>query len=658
MLPRSVLVANRGEIAVRVERTCRRLGIRTVAVYSDADAGALHVALADAAVRIGPPAPAESYLRIDAILDAAAREGAEAVHPGYGFLAENPDFAQACLDAGLVWVGPSPDAMRRLGDKALARALAQEQGVPVLPGLALDDVDPRTLTERASALGLPLLIKASAGGGGRGMRLVRSVDELDAQLEAARREALTSFGDDRLLFERYVPHARHIEAQLLGDTSGGLFVLGERECSIQRRNQKLLEETPSPAVDPALRARLVQAARTLGQAVGYTSAGTVEFVLDQQGEFAFLEVNTRLQVEHPVTELVAGLDLVELQLRIAAGESLPPELADLVPTGHAIEARIVAEDPLLGFVPSTGRIEAFDMPADVRVDSGVRVGDGVSTAYDSLLAKVIVGGRDRAEAVDGLADALRQCRVRGVRTNLDLLLAVVETPAFRAGDLETGFLQEQHVVEGLDVLPTEAVAVAAAADFFVPPASDDPWQQSRPWRLGREGQPSRWRLGSQERLARVTFEPDSSRPRITVAAATHEVSWLGSGGPGVGQLHVDGRLATVRDLVGQRQVGWLGRTYRLERERPPSVEAAGRGSGRGGNASGVLSAPMPGRVLSLSVAVGDSVAAGQTLAVLEAMKMEHAIEAPHAGVVKRVDVAVHQQVARGEPLLELEGEPV
>ncbi len=597
MLPRSVLIANRGEIAVRVERTCRRLGIRTVAVYSDADAGALHVALADAAVRIGPPPPSESYLRIGAILDAASREGAEAVHPGYGFLAENPDFAQACLDAGLVWVGPSPAAMRRLGDKAQARALAQELGVPVLPGLALDDVDRRLLPERAAAIGLPLLIKASAGGGGRGMRLVQSLDELDVQLEAARREARASFGDDRLLLERFVPHARHVEAQLLGDAGGRLLVLGERECSIQRRNQKLIEETPSPAVDSALRSRLVDTARTLGHAVDYTSAGTVEFVLDQQGAFAFLEVNTRLQVEHPVTEMVTGLDLVELQLRVAAGESLPPELAELAPIGHAIEARVVAEDPLLGFVPSTGRIETFDLPAYVRVDSGVRAGDLVSTAYDSLLAKVIVAGRDRAGAVDALADALRQCRVRGVQTNLDLLLAVVETPAFRDGALETGFLQEHHVLARLAEVPSEALAAAAAADFFVPQASDDPWRQLRPWRLGRLGQPSRWRLGAREWLMGVTFEPDSARPRVTVAGATHQVTWLGSDGQGVGQAHVDGRLATVRDLLGERQVGWLGRSYRLERAPPPSVEAAGPGGGRGTDASGVLTAPMPGRVL-------------------------------------------------------------
>ncbi|MBV9356371.1 MAG: hypothetical protein JO023_12685, partial [Chloroflexi bacterium] len=483
-----------------------------------------------------------------------------------------------------------------------------------------------------------------------------SLDELDGQLEAARREARASFGDDRLLLERFVPHARHVEAQLLGDAAGGLFVLGERECSIQRRNQKLIEETPSPAVDAALRARLAYAARSLGRAVGYTSAGTVEFVLDQQSEFFFLEVNTRLQVEHPVTELVTGLDLVELQLRVAAGESLPAELAELAPTGHAIEARIVAEDPVLGFVPSSGRIETFERPAHVRLDSGVRVGDVVSTAYDSLLAKLIVGGRDRAGAIDALADALRQCRIRGVQTNLDLLLAVVETPAFRDGALETGFLQEHQLLARLEELPSEALAAAAAADFFVPQASDNPWQQLRPWRLGRQGQPSRWRLGSREWLAEVTFEPDSAGPRVTVAGATHQVTWLGDDGQAVGQAHVDGQLATVRELLGERQVHWLGRTYRLERAPPPSVETAGRRAGRGMDASGVLTAPMPGRVLSVSVAVGDVVAAGRTLAVLEAMKMEHTIEAPHAGVVKRVHVAEQQQVARGEPLVELEGE--
>ena len=492
----SLLVANRGEIAVRIIRTCRRLGIRTIAVYSDVDAHAGHVAEADEAYRLGPPPAAESYLNQAAILEAARAAKATAIHPGYGFLAENADFAQACLDAGLVWVGPPPAAMRALGDKARAKALAEQHGVPLLPGYHGEDQSAETLQHHADRIGYPVLIKASAGGGGRGMRVVDSADAFADALEAARREALKNFGDDRVLLERYVQRPRHVEVQIFGDQHGHLIHLGERECSIQRRHQKLIEESPSPAVDADLRARMGEAALRLARAAGYVNAGTVEFLLDEQGQFAFLEVNARLQVEHPVTEAVTGLDMVELQLRIAAGEALPITQDDVRFDGHAIEARIIAEDPLAGFLPSSGMIHHLHNPHSVRVDTWVQDGTQVSPYYDSLLAKVIAHGPTRAAAARELADALKEMRVEGVKHNVDLLLAVVQHPAFRRGDLHTGFLDEHRIIEELAVVPPPVLAAVSALDFLVPEQEEDPWRAHSGWRLARVDQPgdleSRW----------------------------------------------------------------------------------------------------------------------------------------------------------------------
>ncbi len=448
----SVLVANRGEIAVRVVRTCRRLGIRTVAVYSDADARAPHVRTADAAVRLGPGPAAESYLRGDLVIEAALASGAQAVHPGYGFLAENAAFAEEVERAGLAWIGPPPAAMRALGDKARAKALAEANRVPVLAGYHGDMAADDDLVAASASVGYPLLVKASAGGGGRGMRVVREAAGLPDALAAARREAAAAFGDDRLLLERYVERPRHVEVQILGDTHGTLVHLGERECSIQRRHQKLIEESPSPAVTPALRAAMGDAALRLARAAGYRNAGTVEFLLDETGGFFFLEVNARLQVEHPVTEAVTGLDLVEQQLRVAAGEPLGFGQADVRLDGAAIEVRVVAEDAAAGFLPATGRVTAFDVPDGVRVDTGVEAGTEVSPFYDSLVAKLIVHATDRAEALDRLGEALDGVRLEGVATNLDLLAAVVSEPAFRAGDLHTGFLEEHGLVAGLSAV--------------------------------------------------------------------------------------------------------------------------------------------------------------------------------------------------------------
>ncbi len=512
----SVLVANRGEIALRVMRTCARLGIRTVAVYSDADARAPHVRAADVAVRLGPGPAAESYLRMDAILDAAAATGAQAIHPGYGFLAENAAFAEAVEAAGLAWIGPPAAAMRALGDKARAKALAEANGVPVLPGYHGEAASDEDLVARAEGIGFPLLVKASAGGGGRGMRVVRATDELAEALAGARREAAASFGDDRLLLERFLEQPRHVEVQVLGDAHGTLVHLGERECSVQRRHQKLIEESPSPAVDGELRAAMGDAALRLARAAGYRNAGTVEFLVDDSGAFFFLEVNARLQVEHPVTEAVTGLDLVEQQLRVAAGEPLGFSQADVRVEGHAMELRVVAEDVGAGFLPATGVVTALDLPDGVRVDTGIAAGSVISPFYDSLVAKVIAHGWDRADTIAMLSDALDATRIEGVATNLDLLAAVLDEPAFTAGDLHTGFLDEHRVIDRLAAVPDEVVAAAAAVRSLAPTgdmapgpmktdrgptvpgtasAAGSPWLSGRPWRHGRSGERTRWLAG-------------------------------------------------------------------------------------------------------------------------------------------------------------------
>jgi acetyl-CoA carboxylase biotin carboxylase subunit len=633
----SVLVANRGEIAVRVMRTCRRLGIRTIAVYSDADARTPHVRAADSAVRLGPGPAAESYLRIDAILAAAHGTGAEAVHPGYGFLAENASFADAVIAAGLAWVGPPPAAMRALGHKARAKALAVANGVPVLSGwhgdLATDD----QLAVIAAGIGFPLLVKASAGGGGRGMRVVREGGELVEALAAARREALAAFGDDRLLLERYVERPRHVEVQILGDAHGTLVHLGERECSIQRRHQKLIEESPSPAVTPELRAAMGKAALRLARAAGYENAGTVEFLLDEAGSFFFLEVNARLQVEHPVTEAVTGLDLVEQQLRVAAGEPLGFGQADVRLDGHAMELRVVAEDPLTGFLPSTGVVTAFDVPAGVRVDTGIAAGSVVSPFYDSLLAKVIAHGPDRSATLGRLRVALDAMRIEGVATNLDLLAAVLDEPAFAAGELHTGFLAEHRVVERLADVPDEAVAAAAAA-LSRTSIPGDPWRSGVPWRLGRTGEPSRWTAGGRVREAVVTLDAAGGAAHVEVdgrpVVADLAAAEVAPAGPG--------RFVTI--------VSWQGRAHRLRLASAPAIDALAAES----DEPDALSAPMPGRIVRLHVAVGDHVRANEPLVVLEAMKMEHVISATAPGRVTRLHVATGDRVARGAPLVDLD----
>jgi 3-methylcrotonyl-CoA carboxylase alpha subunit len=616
-----LLVANRGEIAVRVMRTCQRLGIRTVAVYSDADRQALHVRLADEAVRIGEGPASDSYLRIDRILEAARQTGAEAVHPGYGFLSENPEFAQACLDAGLVWVGPSPEAMRRLGDKARAKALAEQVGVPVLPGYHGDQQGLTRLAEEAEQIGYPVLIKASAGGGGRGMRVVERATTFQQALEAAQREALASFGDRRVLLERYLARPRHVEMQVLGDTFGSLVHLGERECSIQRRYQKLIEESPSVAVDPQLRGAMGEAAVRLARAAGYTNAGTVEFLLEATTrQFFLLEVNARLQVEHPVTEFLTGLDLVEQQLRVAAGERLAFEVRL---DGHAIEARVIAENA--EFLPSTGRLRVYAPPERVRVDSGVVEGSEVSPYYDSLLAKVIAYAPSRAEAIRTLARGLAEFQIEGVESNLDLLLATIQAPAFVAGDLHTGFLAEHA---SSTEPPPGALAAAAVG------------RARRAWRLSRLDQPVRLAPGGEVCVTQHLSDAHFFSVRVGADEVVAEV--LGNT-----RARVNGEMARV----GAGWVEWRDRLYRVHPAPPLDIDAFAHAASAVGG--GGLTAPMPGRVVKVAVHPGDYVSPNQALVVLEAMKMEHVVEAPHAGVVSQVCVQPGQQVSAGALLLEL-----
>jgi 3-methylcrotonyl-CoA carboxylase alpha subunit len=648
----SVLIANRGEIALRVMRTCRRLGIRTIAVNSDADRDALHVKQADEAYRVGPAPATESYLNQQAILDAARRSGAQAIHPGYGFLSENADFADAVLSAGLIWIGPPPAAMRMLGEKAPAKALAERLGVPVLPGYHGDDQDADNLQQRADDIGYPLLIKASAGGGGRGMRLVESESKFSTALESARREAQSSFANQEMLLEKYVVRPRHVEVQVFGDAHGNVIHIGERECSIQRRHQKLLEESPSPAVSSDLRRRMGAAAVSLARAAGYQGAGTVEFLLDAAGRFYFLELNARLQVEHPVTEMVTGLDLVELQLQVANGQPLSLTQDDVRITGHAIEARIIAEDPSSGFLPSTGMISTWSFPEpseSVRIDSGFEAGSEVTPYYDSLLAKLIVHAEDRAGAVGRLREALSESAIAGPRTNLDLLLAIAEHPAFERGDLHTGFLDEHAIVASLSDLPPEVLAAASALVSAVSPASTspvDPWRVGSTWRAA--GTPRRvyWQTPDGATICTILSTPGSRELSIQAAEQKIQASIQDAETVAVGGSEAKVRLAPD----GRVLVGWRGRSYHVTPAGPPDVSRRGTASGA---SDGAIIAPMPGRVVKVTAALGDTVSERQPLLVLESMKIEHVVTASRAGEITRLDASEGSQVQAGAILAEI-----
>jgi 3-methylcrotonyl-CoA carboxylase alpha subunit len=658
----TLLIANRGEIACRVIRTARRMGLRSVAVYSEADAEALHVALADEARLIGPAPAAESYLSIPAILEAARGSGAQAVHPGYGFLAENAEFAEACAAAGLTFVGPPPEAIRAMGSKSEAKALMERAGVPLVPGYHGAGQDPAVLERAARAVGFPVLVKASAGGGGKGMRVVERPKDLDAAVAAARREAAAAFGDDRVLLEKYLARPRHVEMQVFADGRGNVLHLFERDCSIQRRHQKVLEEAPAPGLAPEKRAEMGAAAVAAARAIGYVGAGTVEFLYDGEA-FYFMEMNTRLQVEHPVTEMVTGLDLVEWQLRVAAGEALPRVQDDLALGGHAIEARIYAEDPARGFLPATGRLAHLRFPEtgpELRVDSGVRAGDRVSPHYDPMLAKLVVWGEDRPTALRRLRAALAGVQALGVTTNVAFLAAVAAHPAYAAGEVDTGFI-ERHATDLLpdaapasdEVLGLASLAVLqqrrAEAEAQARRSGDphSPWHQTSGWRLNVETH-SRLLFHDGEREVAVTvrYRPDGYRlvlPDGEVAAR----GGLESGGELWAELGGRRLRATVVRAGRALDILTGPRAHRLVLHDPLTLGAAAEAGG------GRLTAPMPGRVAEVHVAPGARVARGDPLLVLEAMKMEHTIAAPAEGRVTEIHYRTGDLVEEGAELLAL-----
>ncbi len=640
---RRLLIANRGEIAVRIARGARELGISPVGVYSDADEHALFRSVMDESVRIGAAPPTESYLDGARILAAARTLGADAVHPGYGFLSERARFAQAVIDAGLIFVGPTPSAIAAMGSKIDAKRRVREHGVPVVPGYDGDDQSPQRLREEAAAIGTPVVIKASAGGGGRGMRVVDDLAAFDEALGAAKREARASFGDDSVLLERYLRRPRHIEFQILADSWGTTLYLGERECSIQRRHQKVLEEAPSVALDPALRATMGEAAVAAARSVAYENAGTAEFMLDEDGQFYFLEMNARLQVEHPVTELVYGIDLVQQQLRIARGEQLRFAQSDLVPHGWAIEARLNAEDPERGFLPSTGTIGRFEVPAapGVRVDTGVRDGSEISIYYDSMIAKIIVWGADRAAAIARMESTLRETRVTGVKTNLPLLRAIVADDAYRSGDTTTRFLDDRDAfltLGGSADVPLDVKFLAAGALV----ASD------RAWRMAGVGIP-------------IDLIVDGAALRTSVERRGREWRSDGELGPafrvetrGNDVVVVAGNRTIVGDVRLDAEGGRIvhnGRSYGFVFAAPPDADPRHHAAASAG--SGTVTAPMPGKIVSVNVAPGDVVEARELLVVLEAMKMEHRIEAPLGGTIESVHVKLGDLVPGDAALVTL-----
>ncbi|MBI3201958.1 MAG: acetyl-CoA carboxylase biotin carboxylase subunit [Myxococcales bacterium] len=641
-----LLIANRGEIALRIQQSARAMGISTVAVYSDADAAAPFVRAADEAVRLGPAPSADSYLRIDRILEAAQRTGADAVHPGFGFLAENADFARACQKAGLSFVGPSPEAIASMGSKKAAKRLVAGAGVPVVPGAEPDDQATESIAKHARAVGYPLLLKASAGGGGKGMRVVHRDADLEPAIEGAKREAKSAFGDDTLLIEKYIERPRHVEVQILGDRHGNLVHLFERECSIQRRHQKIIEESPSPALTDALRATMGAAAVSVGKAVGYENAGTVEFILGQDGSFYFLEVNTRLQVEHPITECVTGIDIVREQLLVAQGEALSFRQADLAQRGHAVECRLYAEDADNHFLPTTGTLvdwQVPDMPG-LRVDSGVETGSEVGIHYDPMLAKVITHAPSRGEAIQKMIGALAGLSAEGLVTNREFLLRVLTHPEFRAGATHTHFI-EQHLAEKPDdpTRPERERWAAVAATL----SGRDQRLQARDVLPGlapgfRNNPGSRewveYRLA--DRHVRVQY--------ATLGKGTLAVSFDGSEHV-VREASVDGAAVSFEDDAGVR------RSFRVTRRADHFYVHARSGSftlvelprfpeKQAAAAPGACVAPMPGKVVKVVALEGTAVSAGDVLVVLEAMKMEHSVKAPEAGIVKQLLVSEGEQV--------------
>jgi 3-methylcrotonyl-CoA carboxylase alpha subunit len=646
----TILIANRGEIAVRIARTARRMGIETVAVFSAADANAMHVHVADRAFPIGAAPPRESYLNIDRIIDAARQSGAQAIHPGYGFLSENPAFADACAAAGIIFIGPPPSAMRAMGSKSAAKALMATSGVPLLPGYHGDNQDPDFLAAEAEKIGFPVVIKAVSGGGGRGMRVVDKATDFAPALASARQESASAFGDDRVLIERYLQRPRHIEVQVFADNHGNAVHLFERDCSAQRRHQKVIEEAPAPGLSAERRAAMGAAAVAAAKAVGYSGAGTVEFVADEDG-FFFLEMNTRLQVEHPVTEMVTGFDLVEWQFRVAAGEALPVAQDDIRLAGHAFEARIYAEDPARDFAPSIGTLSRFQLPAEVRIDTGFAAGDSVSIHYDAMLAKLICHGPDRDAALRILKRALDACDVAGVVTNLDLLGRIAAHPDFAAGGIDTGFIarEGETLLAGQGTPPAAVLAAMALAELEADaetPADDadrySPWNARDQW----------WTNATRTR----TLEFMDGETAYPVRVTRGDGEWLfdlpvrsgriehAADGPMVILDGVKQRLHVTRD--GEtRSLRVNGQTWRLRLPDPiagadDDVDGADR-----------LLAPIPGQVTQVSVTAGDAVTRGQILVVLEAMKTVFRLPAPADGVVSAVKCTAGETVQEGQILV-------
>ena len=663
-----ILIANRGEIACRVAATCRRLGVKSVAVYSDADANAKHVAACDEAVHIGAAAAADSYLRIERIIAAARATGAEAIHPGYGFLSENEDFARACDEAGIVFIGPPVEAIAAMGSKAAAKALMHAAAVPLVPGYHGDDQDPALLQREADGMGYPVLLKASAGGGGKGMRVVERSEDFAAALASCKREAASSFGNDRVLIEKYLTRPRHVEVQVFADKLGGAVYLFDRDCSVQRRHQKVLEEAPAPGLSDEVRRAMGESAVAAARAVNYVGAGTVEFIMTG-ADFYFMEMNTRLQVEHPVTEMVTGLDLVEWQLRVAAGEPLPLEQSQLIVKGHALEARIYAENPSRGFLPSTGTLKHLRMPegveftigtvgqrAPVRIDSGVREGDTITPFYDPMIAKLIVHGATREDALARMQRALEACEVVGPHTNVEFLHRLVTCEPFASADLDTGLIERHHdaLFAPRQMPVREALALACAALLgreAAGTADVSPWTALAHWRLnGGYTQSLGWRDVETDTAFSATYALDGDAQTLAYAGSAEPWTWWrGAGadeyGATIGNTRVTGRVFIDGDVF---HVFCLGTAVVLEWQNLLAHAAdTEHGEGR-------LTAPMPGKVVAVLVEPGAMVEKGAPLIVMEAMKMEHTIGAPSAGKVTEVLYGVGDQVADGAQLLVLE----
>jgi 3-methylcrotonyl-CoA carboxylase alpha subunit len=661
-----ILIANRGEIACRVIKTARRMGIRTVAVYSEADANARHVRLADEAVLLGPAAARESYLVADKIIEACQRTGAQAVHPGYGFLSENAEFAEALAAAGVTFIGPPASAIRAMGSKSEAKKLMGRAAVPLTPGYHGDDQTPALLHREADGIGYPVLIKAAAGGGGKGMRLVERSGDFPEALASCKREAISSFGDDHVLIEKYITRPRHIEIQVFADTHGNCVYLFERDCSVQRRHQKVLEEAPAPGMTPERRREMGEAAVAAALAVGYVGAGTVEFIANQDGSFYFMEMNTRLQVEHPVTEMISGQDLVEWQLRVAAGLPLPLAQNQLQIRGHALEARIYAEDANKGFLPSTGRLVRLAPPAEslnVRVDTGVEEDDEITPFYDPMIAKLIVWDEHRDAALARMRQALADYRVAGVTTNIDFLSRLVACPAFTGADLDTGLIERQKdfLFPAAQSVPRDALLVATVGELLweqhaarqAAKTSGDPWS---PWHA-RDG----WRMNLSaarligfkdgETLVEAQVRYQGERWAITIHGQTSLAQGRKLDGDQFAVEFDDRRLmASVVAVDSKRSVFLNGSTYSLLRDDPLHLVEAGGAQGGG------LTAPMPGKVVALLAQAGQKVDKGTPLLILEAMKMEHTITAPATGTVKAFCYAAGEQVADGAALVEFEAQ--